>query len=71
MKMFCAGEWVDRSETIHVTNPYDESVIDTVPKAAVSDVDGALATLVQGAAAMRCDVRVRSQPASCGGRLQS
>jgi glyceraldehyde-3-phosphate dehydrogenase (NADP+) len=53
MKMFCAAEWVDRPEKIDVTNPYDGSVIDTVPKATPADVDRALSTLVEGAKKMR------------------
>jgi acyl-CoA reductase-like NAD-dependent aldehyde dehydrogenase len=53
MKMFCAGEWVDRPEKIDVTNPYDGSVVDTVPKATAADVDRAVATLVHGAQKMR------------------
>jgi acyl-CoA reductase-like NAD-dependent aldehyde dehydrogenase len=53
MKMFCAGEWVDRPEKIDVTNPYDGSVVDTVPKATATDVDRAVATLVHGAQKMR------------------
>jgi len=53
MKMFCAGEWVDRPEKIDVTNPYDGSVVDTVPKAMATDVDRAVATLVHGAQKMR------------------
>jgi len=32
MKIFLAGEWVDKSKKIEVRNPYDNSVIDTVPK---------------------------------------
>jgi acyl-CoA reductase-like NAD-dependent aldehyde dehydrogenase len=53
MKMFCAGEWVDRPEKVDVMNPYDGSVIDSVPKATAADVDRALATLVRGAQKMR------------------
>jgi glyceraldehyde-3-phosphate dehydrogenase (NADP+) len=53
MKMFCAGEWVDRPEKIDVTNPYDGTLVDTVPRATVADVDRALATLVGGAKKMR------------------
>jgi acyl-CoA reductase-like NAD-dependent aldehyde dehydrogenase len=33
MKMFFAGQWVDRPETIAVRNKYDGTTIDTVPKA--------------------------------------
>lgn len=53
MKIFFAGEWQDKPESIEVTNPYDNSVVDTVPRATADDVDRALATLVDGAARMR------------------
>ena len=52
MKMFIGGEWVDRGERAEVVNPYDGSVIDTVPRASVEDVDTAIASAVRGAAAM-------------------
>ena len=35
-----------------VQNPFDGSVIDTVPRASVEDVDAAVASAVRGAAAM-------------------
>ena len=38
MKMFIAGEWVDRDEKMDVQNPFDGSIIDTVPRASVEDV---------------------------------
>jgi acyl-CoA reductase-like NAD-dependent aldehyde dehydrogenase len=53
MKMFCAGKWVDRTDTLNVNNPYNGSVVDTVPRATPADVDSAVATLVRGAEAMR------------------
>lgn len=53
MKMFLAGQWQDSSETLEVTNPFDDSVIDTVPKATTNDVGSALETLTAGAAVMR------------------
>src|SRR5688572_19896191 len=53
MKMFVRGEWVTKKETIPVTNPFDGSTIDTVPRADASDVDAAIAGAVQGAALMR------------------
>jgi len=53
MKMHLAAAWQDRDQRIDVTNPFDNSVIDTVPKATPADVDKALATLVDGAAKMR------------------
>jgi glyceraldehyde-3-phosphate dehydrogenase (NADP+) len=42
MKMFIGGQWVDRPRKIEVRNPYDNSVIDTVPRAEGDDVDRAL-----------------------------
>jgi acyl-CoA reductase-like NAD-dependent aldehyde dehydrogenase len=53
MKMFLAGKWTDSRQTIDVTNPYDGSVIDTVPRATREDVDRAIAGAVEGAAVMR------------------
>jgi len=48
MKMLIEGDWVQRDERIDVCNPYDGSVIDTVPSAAVEDVDAAVAAAVKG-----------------------
>lgn len=53
VKMFCAGKWVDRADKLDVNNPYDGSVIDTVPRATAADVDAAVSALVRGARAMR------------------
>lgn len=53
MKMFLGGKWQDKQNKIEVTNPFDGSLVDTVPRGAAQDVDQALAGLVQGAAAMR------------------
>jgi len=53
VKMFIGGEWVDRAETIEVKNPYDGSVVDTVPRATAADVDIALTGAVEGARIMR------------------
>ncbi|HWP46129.1 MAG TPA: aldehyde dehydrogenase family protein [Candidatus Limnocylindrales bacterium] len=52
MKMFIGGKWIDKSEKIEVRNPYDNSLIDTVPKGDHTDVDKALQTAVQGAKVM-------------------
>jgi len=52
MKMFLAGEWVDRPRVSEVLNPYDRSIIDTVPKADAADVDRALAAAQRGARIM-------------------
>lgn len=53
MKMYVGGEWVDKRQTIPVTNPFDNSVVDTVPKGDKDDVERALATAVRGAQSMR------------------
>lgn len=52
MKMFLAGEWVDRPQRIEVRNPYDNSLIDTVPRAGREDVDRALEFATRGAKVM-------------------
>jgi glyceraldehyde-3-phosphate dehydrogenase (NADP+) len=53
MRMFLNGEWVDRSDRIEVTNPYDGSVIDTVPQASSDDIELAVSGAVAGARVMR------------------
>jgi acyl-CoA reductase-like NAD-dependent aldehyde dehydrogenase len=52
MKMYVAGQWIAKPQTIDVLNPYDNSVIDTVPRADKADVDRALASAVRGAQVM-------------------
>ncbi len=52
MKMYVAGQWIDKPQTIDVINPYDNSVIDTVPRADRSDVERALGSAVRGAQVM-------------------
>ena len=44
MKMLLGQEWVDRPDTIEVRDPFDSSLIDTVPSANAEDVQTALAT---------------------------
>ena len=53
MQMLIAGKWVDGNGTIPVTNPFDNSEIDTVPKATPADVDRAMAFALEGAKKMR------------------
>ena len=53
MKMFLRGRWVDKPEKVEVINPFDGSVIDTVPKAGTGDVDAALGGAAEGARVMR------------------
>ncbi len=52
MKMFVGGQWVDKAKAIEVRNPYDNSVIDTVPKGDGGDVEQALAFAERGAKVM-------------------
>src|SRR5438552_414407 len=52
MKMYVAGQWLDRAQTIEVRNSYDNSLIDTVPRADATDVERALQSAERGAKAM-------------------
>lgn len=52
MKMYINGKWVEKAQTTPVLNPYDQSVIDTVPKGTTADVDTAIASAVRGAKVM-------------------
>ena len=52
MRMYVAGEWVSKPQSIPVDNPYDRSVVDTVPRADRGDVERALESAVRGARAM-------------------
>jgi acyl-CoA reductase-like NAD-dependent aldehyde dehydrogenase len=53
MQMLIAGQWVNGNGTIPVTNPFDNSGVDTVPKATGADVDRAMAFALEGAKKMR------------------
>ncbi len=52
MRMYVAGQWMDKSQKIEVLNPYDNSVIDTVPRADAADVNRALESAARGAQVM-------------------
>ena len=52
MKMYVGTDWVDASESIEVINPFDGSVVDTVPKATAADVDRAVTAAMRGAKVM-------------------
>src|SRR5499433_1919852 len=52
MKMYVAGEWIDKAQKIEVRNSYDNSVIDTVPRAERADIERALQSAERGARAM-------------------
>src|SRR4029079_9075641 len=53
MRIFFAGQWQDRDQKIEVRNPYDATIVDTVPQATATDAEAAITGAVQGAAAMR------------------
>jgi len=52
MKMYVAGQWIDKDEKIEVRNSYDGSVIDVVPRADRADIERALQSAERGARAM-------------------
>ncbi|MEM7536187.1 MAG: aldehyde dehydrogenase family protein [Chloroflexota bacterium] len=52
MKMFVGGDWVEKAETINVLNPFDGSVVDTIPRGDSDDVELALQTAERGAKIM-------------------
>jgi acyl-CoA reductase-like NAD-dependent aldehyde dehydrogenase len=52
MKMYVAGQWIDKPQAIEVRNSYDNSVIDTVPRADAGDVERALQSAERGARVM-------------------
>ena len=53
MKMLIGGEWVGRKNTIEVKDPYDGSVIDTVPSGTADDVAEAIGAAEKGYAINR------------------
>lgn len=53
MRMYVAGQWVEGNRTQPVRNPFDGTVVETVPMATADDVERALAAAVRGAEAMR------------------
>src|SRR5438046_10714114 len=52
MKMYVAGQSLDKAQKIEVRNSYDEILIDTVPRADATDVERALQSAERGAKAM-------------------
>ncbi len=52
MKMYLAGQWVERDQRSDVVNPFDGKAFDTVPRATEADVEAALQSAVRGARAM-------------------
>lgn len=52
MKFYLDGSWQDRDAKIEVRNPFDGTVIDTVPMASAADVELALASAAKAASTM-------------------
>src|SRR5258706_9958641 len=52
MKNFVAGQWIDKAKKIEVTNPFDNTVIDAVPRADAGDLEKALVFAGRGAKVM-------------------
>ncbi len=48
MKMLIAGKWVDGKDTIEVRDPFDNSVIDTVPSGTADDIKAAIDAAEEG-----------------------
>ena len=49
MHMFHSGKWIAGRDSQPVTNPFDGTVIDTVPRGTADDVHAAVTGLVSGA----------------------
>ena len=52
MKMYVNGKWADGEQSAPVFNPYDQSVVDTVPKASPAEVSQAITSAERGAKVM-------------------
>jgi len=48
MKMLIGGEWVDKTKKIDVLNPFDNSVVDTVPYGTSEDINKAITIAQKG-----------------------
>ena len=48
MKMYLGGQWVSRDSVQEVFNPFDGSVLDTVPKGSTNDVEDAVKSAERG-----------------------
>ena len=48
MKMLINGAWVDKEEKIDVRNPFDDELLDTVPRGSAEDVERAINGAVEG-----------------------
>ena len=48
MKMLIGGKWIDKSKKIDILNPYDNSLVDTVPYGTSDDIDRAIEIAQKG-----------------------
>ena len=48
MKMLLGGNWIDKSEKIEVLNPYDNTIVDTVPYGTADDISKAIEIAQKG-----------------------
>jgi len=48
MKMLIGGKWVDKSKKIDILNPYDNSLVDTVPYGTADDIKKAIEIAQEG-----------------------
>ncbi len=48
MKMLIGGKWVDKEQKIDVSNPYDNSLVDTVPYGTIDDIEQAIEIAQKG-----------------------
>lgn len=48
MKMLIGGKWVDKTNKIDVLNPFDNSIVDTVPYGTADDIDKAIEIAQKG-----------------------
>jgi acyl-CoA reductase-like NAD-dependent aldehyde dehydrogenase len=53
VRMYVAGNWLEGDRKTEVLNPFDNSVVDVVPRATADHVQKALGVAVEGAKAMR------------------
>src|SRR4029079_4626656 len=53
MRIFLAGKWQERDQKIEVRNPFDGTLVDTVPQATAADAEAAIVGTVEGAKVMR------------------
>ncbi len=53
MRMLVAGEWIEGNQKIPVQNPFDNSIVDTVPRASQEHIQRALEFAARGAKTMR------------------